>query len=144
MLAVNNPVTRECGFVRIGTELKRHPFRATAELHLAAGAASATGVVPVPSGRSLVIENATGEGFLPMGQICVFSVLTPEVGALVGVQEAAHEAREDGGRLRYCRASATMRLCAEGGTKVTLRADRDVPKEETHIRMSISGYLVEE
>ena len=144
MLAVSDPVRRECGFARIGANPQRRPFRASAELYFAAGSASACGVVPVPPGKSLVIEQAVGEGFLPMGQVCVFSVLTPELGALVGVQEAVHASWEEHDQLRYCRASATMRLCAEGGAKVTLRADRDVARGEAHLRMSISGYQLEE
>ena len=54
----------------------KQPFQAAVEIKLPPGTGGENGFVQVPKGKRLVIEYASGEGFLPTGQKCLFSVIT--------------------------------------------------------------------
>jgi hypothetical protein len=121
----------------------RQPFQAAVEIKLPNGTGGENGFVTVPNGKRLVIEYASGEAFLPAGQKCLFSVITSLKGQTTGTRHylesvpLGHFGAPD-----YFRAAQVVRLYADAGSTVMLRADRDIATGEGLARMSISGHLV--
>ncbi|MBV8201047.1 MAG: hypothetical protein JOZ15_10540 [Acidobacteria bacterium] len=120
-----------------------NPFQATVEIKLPNGTGGENGFVNVPNGKRLVIEYVSGEAFLPKGQKALFSVITSLQGEATGI---SHYLDSDAighfGAPDYFRAGQVVRLYADPGTIVMLRADRDLATGEGLARMSISGELV--
>lgn len=123
---------------------EKQPFQAAVEIKLPPGTGGQNGFVPVPEGKTLVIEYASGEGFLPTGQKCLFSVITSLQGEPVGTRHYLESAPLGKfGAPDYFRAGQVVRLYAASGTTVMLRADRDIATGDGLVRMSISGHLVD-
>jgi hypothetical protein len=122
---------------------EKQPFQAAVEINLPPGTGGENGFVQVPKGKRLVIEYASGEGFLPTGQKCLFSVITSLQGQATGTRHYL-ESTPMGkfGAPDYFRAGQVVRLYADPGTTVMLRADRDVTTGQGLVRMSLSGHLV--
>jgi hypothetical protein len=107
------------------------------------GTEGQNGSVAVPAGKRLVIEYVSGEAFVPTGQKAVFSVITTIGGASTGMRHYLHtDAMGSFGAPDYFRAGQVVRLYADPGTGVMLRADRDAATGDALARMSISGYFV--
>jgi len=122
----------------------KQPFQAAVEINLPAGTGGQNGFVTVPKGKRLVIEYASGEGFLPAGQKCLFSVITSLAGQATGTRHYLDsDALGKFGAPDYFRAGQVVRLYADSGTTVMLRADRDIAAGDGLVRMSISGHLVD-
>jgi hypothetical protein len=121
----------------------RQPFQAAVEITMPDGTEGQNGFVTVPAKKRLVIEYASGEAFVPTGQKAVFSVFTTIGGAPTGTQHYLHtDAMGNFGAPDYFRAGQVVRLYADPGTTVMLRADRDLATGSALARMSISGHLV--
>ncbi len=113
------------------------------EITLPSGTGGQNGFVTVPAKKRLVIEYASGEAFVPTGQKVLFSVITTIGGATTGTRHYLDtDALGSFGAPDYFRAGQLVRLYADPGTTVMLRAIRDVATGDALARMSISGYLV--
>ncbi|MBZ5728289.1 MAG: hypothetical protein LAP87_25300 [Acidobacteriia bacterium] len=122
----------------------RQPFQAAVEIKLPNGTGGQNGFVVVPKGKRLVIEYASGEAFLPTGQKGLFSVITSLAGQTTGTRHYLDsDALGKFGAPDYFRAGQVVRLYADQGTTVMLRADRDIATGDGLARMSISGHLVD-
>jgi hypothetical protein len=119
-----------------------NPFQASANIDLPDGTGGQNGFVKVPDGKRLVIEYVSGEAFLPAGQNGVFSVITLVAGQTTGTEHHLATAAVKFGASDIFRAGQVVRLYADPGTTVTLRADRDLAKGAGKARMSLSGQLV--
>jgi hypothetical protein len=97
-----------------------------------------------PTGKTLVIEYVSGDCFVPSGQSCVLSILTEVNGARTGTPfnlDTDNVGAFGGGDVLW-RAGQQVLLYADGGTIVTLRADRNASAgSATPIIMSLSGHL---
>jgi hypothetical protein len=122
----------------------RQPFQAAVQIDMPAGTGGQNGFVTVPTGKRLVMEYASGEAFMPTGQKCLFSVITTIGGASTGTRHYL-ESNAVGkfGAPDYFQAGQVVRLYADPGTTVMLRADRDIAAGDATARLSISGYLVD-
>ena len=121
----------------------QQPFQASVEIQLPPGTGGQNGSVTVPKGKRLVIEYVSGEAFLPTGQKCLFSVITSLKGQTTGTRHYLESAPYGKfGAPDYFRAAQLVRLYADPGTTVMLRADRDLAGGDGLARMSLSGYLI--
>ncbi|MGB8910102.1 MAG: hypothetical protein WCC84_15260 [Candidatus Cybelea sp.] len=119
-------------------------FQAAVQIDLPNGTEGQNGFVAVPSGKRLVIEYVSGEAFLPTGQTCLFSVITTIGGASVGTSHyLVSYAMGNFGAPDCFVAGQVVRLFADPGTTVMLRADRDAASGAGIARMSLSGQLVD-
>ena len=81
---------------------------------------------------------------MPTGQKCLFSVITTIGGAPTGTRHYLDsDAMGKFGAPDYFRAGQVVRLYADSGTTVMLRADRDLATGNATARMSISGHLID-
>jgi hypothetical protein len=119
------------------------PFQAHIEIALPAGTEGQNGFVTVPADRRLVIDYVSGEGFVPSGQKCVFSVITSLNGAASGTTHYLRSVQMGpfGGK-DLSQTGELVRLYADPGTTVMLRADRDAPAGDGLARMTLSGHLI--
>ena len=130
--------------VRDSDNPARQPFQASVEIKLPPGTEGQNGFVAVPAGKRLVIEYASGEAFLPTGQKGLLSVLTIVNGAKTYTRHhLATVTIGNFGAPAYFLAGQVVRLYADAGNTVMLRADRDAPTGDGLARLSISGYLVD-
>ena len=121
----------------------RQPFQAAVEITMPNGTEGQNGFVTVPAKKHLVIEYASGEAFVPTGQKALFSVITTIGGAPTGTRHYLDtDAMGKFGAPDYFRAGQVVRLYADPGTTVMLRAERDFATGDALARISISGYLV--
>ena len=96
-----------------------------------------------PAGKTLVIEYVSGECYVPSGQSCVLSVLTEANSAQTGTPFNLGTSNVGAfGADDLWRAGQQVLLYADGGTIVTLRADRNASAgSATPVIMSLSGHL---
>ena len=97
-----------------------------------------------PAGKTLVIEYVSGNCFVPSGQSCALSVLTEVNGAKTGTpfNLDTDNVGAFGGGDDLWRAGQQVLLYADGGTIVTLRADRNASTGSANpIIVSLSGHL---
>lgn len=121
----------------------RNPFQAAVEITMPNGTGGENAVVVVPKGKRLVIEYLSGDASLPAGQKCLFSVATFVNGQTTGTWHyLASGPVGKFGPFDCFRTGQVVRLYADPGTQVQLRADRDIPDGKGVARMSLSGYLV--
>jgi hypothetical protein len=96
----------------------------------------------VPAGKQLVIEYVAGNCFVPAGQTCVFSIFTDLGGVTRQFNIETEGVGAFGGGGVLWRAGESVKLYANSGTTVMLRADRNAPSGTANITfMSLSGYL---
>lgn len=122
----------------------RQPFQAAVEGTMGAGTEGINLFVTVPTGKRLVIEYVSGTCFVPGGQKCIFSVGTIVNNAATSTfHNLQTEVVGPFGSEDLFRAGEQVRIYGDGGTSVTLRADRDQPTGNATVRMSLSGHLVD-
>ncbi len=120
------------------------PFQAAVEIQLPNGTEGQNGFVHVPSGKRLVIEYASGEAFVPTGQKALLSVITSLHGQQTGTRHYLQTTTAGSfGAPDYFSAGQVVRLYADAGTTVMLRADRNNPTGSAIARLSISGELID-
>ena len=142
--SVNKPKEVECTPVCDVDNPETHPFQAAVELSLPQGTGGQNGFVQVPAGKRLVIEYASGVGFLPAGQKCLFSVITSLQGQQTGTSHYLESTTVGKFGAPDCfLAGQVVRLYADPETTVMLRADRDLATGQGTVRMSVSGHLVD-
>ena len=116
------------------------PFQAHVEITLAPGQGGENGWVAVPKGKSLVIDYVSGEAFMPTGQKALFSILVDQGSGAVRHYLGTHAVGAFGPS-DYFWVSTPSKFYAKGGTKVDLRADRDIATGTATFRLSLSGHL---
>jgi hypothetical protein len=116
------------------------PFQAKVEITLAPGHGGENGWIPVPAGKTLVIEYVSGEAFMPTGQKALFGVEVDQGSGAMRHYLGAHAAGAFGSADYYW-ASTPAKFYAKGGTQVNLRADRDLATGSAKFRLALSGYL---
>lgn len=120
------------------------PFQASVEIKLPAGTAGQNAGVSVPTNKRLVIEYVSGSGLVPDGQKCFFSILTRLAGASTGTEHFLQSAQTPAaGTKDQSNAGQVVKLYADSGPTITLRATRDGSSGDGVARMSISGYLLD-
>ncbi len=117
------------------------PFHSNVEIIMSNGSGGQNGFVSVPKDRRLVIEYLSGEGFLPSGQKMLFGIICTVNGNSARHYFGTHTIGKFGAPDYYW-FSEQVKLYADPGTTVMLRADRDIAKQEATARISLSGYLV--
>jgi len=109
---------------------------------MAAGTEGLNLTFTVPAGKQLVIEYVAGNCFVPSGQACVLSIFTQVGASAIQFNVETNNVGPFGGGNDLWRAGQVVRLYANSGTIVTLRADRNSPTGTANVTfMSISGYL---
>jgi hypothetical protein len=116
------------------------PFQAHVEITLAPTHGGENGWVSVPAGKKLVIEYLSGEAFMPTGQKALFSVEVDQGSGAVRHYLGTHAVGAFGSA-DYFWVSTPAKFYAKGGTKVNLRADRDIATGTATFRLSLSGHL---
>lgn len=120
------------------------PFQSSLEIKLPAGTAGANGAVTVPTGKRLVIEYVSGRGNVPDGQRCWFSVITRLSTASTGTEHfLPTDQTPAAGTKDQSTAGQVVKLYADAGNTVTLRAVRDGSTGDGVARMAVSGYLLD-
>jgi hypothetical protein len=120
------------------------PFQTSVEILLPSGTEGQNGSFTVPHAKRLVIEYASGQAFLPTGQKALLSVITSLQGQSTGTTHYLQTTTAGSfGSQDYFSAGETVRLYADAGTIVMLRADRNSPTGAATARLSISGELVD-
>ena len=121
----------------------RQPFQEGVQVTLDPGFAGQNGFVPVPTGKRLVIEYASARGSVPAGQTMVFTIVTQLSGELSGKFHTLPATQQ------FTSASTDsfitgqqVRLYADSGTTVFLRADRNSAAGTGSFLFTISGYLI--
>lgn len=123
--------------------MSTNPFQSSVDISLPAGTGGQNAFVQVPAGKRLVIEYVSGDALMPTGQKCLLSVLTLLAGQTTATQHRLETvALGKFGATDHFRAAQVVRLYADPGTTVTLRADRDLATGTATARMSLSGKLV--
>lgn len=121
-----------------------HPFQTSVEIALPNGTEGQNGSFEVPAAKRLVIEYASGEAFVPTGQKALLSVITSLKGQSTGTRHYLQTTTAGAfGGQDYFSAGEVVRLYADAGTIVMLRADRDSPTGTATARLSISGELMD-
>jgi hypothetical protein len=115
-------------------------FQTHVEFIVAANAGGQNGGFQVPQGKCLVIEYISGEAFMPHGQKALFGIITTVGGAQVRHYLGTNALGAFGGQ-DYFWVSTPIKIYADSGTTVTLRADRDVATGTATFRFSVSGQL---
>jgi hypothetical protein len=98
----------------------------------------------VPTGKQLVIEYVAGNCFVPEGQTCVLSIFTQNAGSPTAVEYnlVTEGVGPFGSDEDLWRTGQAVKLYADSGTTVMLRADRNAATGHAHITfMTVSGYL---
>jgi hypothetical protein len=90
----------------------------------------------VPDGKQFVIEYASGNCSVLPGEVCTLSILIQNGAGTVEY----HLQTANAGSLGWI-AGQQVKLYANSGTTVTLRADRNSQTGEAVASMSVSGYL---
>lgn len=123
--------------------MSTNPFQASFEINLPVGTGGQNAGFQVPAGKRLVIEYVSGDALMPTGQKCLFSIFTSLAGQPTGTRHLLETTTlgQFGASVSF-RASQVVRLYADPGTTVMLRADRDVATGTAVARMSLSGHLV--
>ncbi len=120
------------------------PFQTAVEIQLPNGTEGQNGFYQVPSAKRLVIEYASGEAFVPTGQKALLSVITSLQGQQTGTRHYLQTTTAGSfGSQDYFSAGEKVRLYADAGTTVMLRADRNSPSGAAIARLSISGELID-
>ena len=120
-----------------------NPFQTSVTLSLPNGTGGQNAAFQVPAGKRLVIEYVSGDAFMPTGQKCLFSIFTSLAGQATGTQHVLETvALGKFGATDQFRTAQVVRLFADPGTTVMLRADRDLATGTATARMSLSGQLV--
>jgi hypothetical protein len=133
------------GAVGAAADTSITPFQVVRTGSMAAGTEGLNLAFTVPKGKTLVVEYVSGTCFVPSGQSCVMSILTQIGGAVTGTPFNLQTltAGPFGGGETLFRAGQPAKLYADGGTIVTLRADRNASTGTAKpIAMSLSGYLI--
>ena len=120
-----------------------NPFQISLPLSLPNGTGGQNAAFQVPAGKRLVIEYVSGDALMPTGQKCLFSIFTSLAGQATGTQHVLETvALGKFGATDQFRTAQVVRLYADPGTNVTLRADRDLATGTATARMSLAGQLV--
>jgi hypothetical protein len=123
--------------------MSTNPFQTSVDLNLPVGAGGQNASFQVPAGKRLVIEYVSGEAFMPTGQKCLFSIFTSLAGQSTPTRHLLETVSFGKfGAPDYFRTAQVVRLYADPGTGVMLRADRDLTTGTATARMSLSGKLI--
>ena len=98
----------------------------------------------MPAGKRLVIEYVSGRASFPDGQRCWFSVITRLAGATTGTEYfLGTDHATAAGTQDRATAGQAVKLYADSGTTVMLRALRDNATGDAIARMALAGYLLD-
>lgn len=122
----------------------RAPFQTQQTIIVQDGFVGENGFVQVPQGKRLVIEYASAEAFVPLGQKLRFSVITQTNVPQQNPANTRHflppAALGMSGDHDGFTAGQVVKLFSDPGTIVDLRTDRDQPVGVVTVFFSISGY----
>jgi hypothetical protein len=119
----------------------RQPFQAMVDIEMPQDTAGENALLPVPSGKRLVIEFATGRGSAPAGQAMAFSIRSTLGGTLARHWLAAEQQSFGPGSSQFLASQAT-RIYTDPGADVLLRIDRSFGVTGlARGQISVSGYL---
>lgn len=119
----------------------RQPFQAQVDIQVPFDSAGEDALLPVPSGKRLVIEFASARGFAPAGQAMAFSIRSIVGGTSTPHYLAAEQQTFGSSRVQFVASQAT-RIYTDPGADVYLRVDRSFGQDgPVGARISVSGYL---
>ena len=123
--------------------MSTNPFQTSVEISMPNGTGGQNAGFQVPAGKRLVIEYVSGDASMPTGQKCLFSIFTSLAGQTTGTRHVLETAALGKlGATDHFQTAQVVRLYADPGTAVTLRADRDLATGTATARMSLSGHLI--
>ena len=127
--------------VREVTSSARQPFHMNVSIEMPQDTAGENALLPVPSGKRLVIEFATARGSAPAGQVLAFSIRSIVGGTSARHHLAVAQQSFGIGSSQFV-ASQTTRIYTDPGVDVFLRVDRSFGATGlSRSEISVSGYL---
>jgi hypothetical protein len=118
----------------------KNAFQTQVEIVVPPNFAGQNGFFDAPKDKCLVIDYISGEVYMPTGQKALFGIITTAGGTEVRHYLGSHAVASFGAN-DYFWVSGPAHICADPGTLVTLRADRDADTDTATFRMSLSGHL---